>query len=199
MNGTRQNVPLLAVLVAGVLTAVSVVMWAAVRSSAPGPQDVALSVDGVDVTRAIRTPEVTAVVSTVSAVPAVRRELVQLQRRFALDRDGCVLEGRDIGTVVFPDAPIKIYLTARVDVRASRRLAEMQAKGLTGPDAATLDEIAADIERRDLADSSRKDSPLRAADDAITIDTSDRTVEDLVSEIASRARAIWAKQEEPNQ
>ncbi|MCP3936360.1 MAG: 3-phosphoshikimate 1-carboxyvinyltransferase [Actinomycetia bacterium] len=150
-----------------------------------------VTVDGVDVTRAIRTPEVTAVVSTVSAVPAVRRELVRLQRRFALGRPGCVVEGRDIGTVVFPDAPLKIYLTARVDVRATRRLAEMESKGLTGPDLATLDEITADIKRRDLADSSRADSPLRAAADAVVVDTSDRSVEDLVEEIASRTRRVW--------
>ncbi len=150
-----------------------------------------VTVDGVDVTRAIRKPEVTAVVSTVSAVPAVRRELVRLQRRFALGRPGCVVEGRDIGTVVFPDAPLKIYLTARVDVRATRRLAEMESKGLTGPDLATLDEITADIKRRDLADSSRADSPLRAAADAVVVDTSDRSVEDLVEEIASRTRRVW--------
>lgn len=151
-----------------------------------------VTVDGVDVTRAIRTAEVTSNVSTVSAVPAVRRELVRLQRRFALSRQACVVEGRDIGTVVFADAPLKIYLTARVDVRASRRLAELESKGLTGPDAATYEEIAADIERRDLADSSRADSPLRAADDAVVVDTSDRTVEDLVEEIAGRARTVWA-------
>ncbi len=156
----------------------------------------AVIVDGVDATDAIRGPEVTSIVSTVSAIPVVRREVVQIQRDLALAHDGgCVVEGRDIGTVVFVDAPLKIYLTARVEVRAQRRLNEMQSKGLTEPGSATLAEIAADIERRDHADSSRADSPLRPADDAIIIDTSDRTVDDLVAEIAGLASAAWQQGE----
>ena len=156
----------------------------------------AVIVDGVDATDAIRGPEVTSIVSTVSAIPVVRREVVQIQRDLALAHDGgCVVEGRDIGTVVFVDAPLKIYLTARVEVRAQRRLNEMQSKGLTEPGSATLAEIAADIERRDHADSSRADSPLRPADDAIIIDTSDRTVDYLVAEIAGLALAAWQQGE----
>ena len=154
-----------------------------------------VTVNGVDATTAIRTPEVTAAVSTVSAIPTVRREVVRIQRDLALEPDGCVVEGRDIGTVVFTDAPLKIYLTARVDVRASRRLAEMEAKGLTGPGSATFEEIAAEIERRDHQDSSRADSPLRPADDAVVLDTSERTIEDLVSDIAARTRAAWGEEQ----
>lgn len=154
-----------------------------------------VTVDGVDATVAIRTPEVTAAVSTVSAIPIVRREVVRLQRELALAPDGCVVEGRDIGTVVFTDAPLKVYLTADPRVRAARRLAEMESKGLTGPGSATLDEIAADIERRDHEDSSRIDSPLRPADDAVMVDTSDRTVDELVDEIVLMTRRAWNEDE----
>jgi len=152
-------------------------------------------VDGVDATTAIRTPEVTAAVSAVAAIPTVRREVVRLQRELALAHDACVVEGRDIGTVVFADAPLKIYLTARVEERARRRLAEMEASGLTGSGSATLADIGADIERRDYADSNRADSPLRPADDAIIVDTSDRTIEELVADISNRALAAWAEPE----
>jgi len=140
-------------------------------------------VDGVDVTEAIRSHEVTAVVSATSAIPDVRSELVRLQREWAHQQDGAVLDGRDIGTVVFPDAPVKAFLTASVEVRAKRRFAE--TTGLS------LEEIAADIERRDHADSTRATSPLKAADDALVIDTSDRSVTGIVAELVSLTRAAW--------
>ena len=143
-------------------------------------------VDGVDATTAIRSHEVTAIVSATSAIPAVRSELVRLQREWVGQQDGAVLDGRDIGTVVFPDAPVKAFLTASVEVRAERRFAETTGQ--------TLEDIEADIERRDHADSTRTTSPLKAADDAIIIDTSDRAVADIVAELVSLTRAAWEEE-----
>ena len=114
-------------------------------------------VDGVDATVEIRTPEVTAAVSRVAANSAVRSELVERQRRWGIERGGGVIEGRDIGSVVFPDAELKLYLTASPRVRAERRVAE------AGGD---IDEIAAAITARDRFDSTRADSPLTETDDA---------------------------------
>jgi cytidylate kinase len=133
-------------------------------------------VDGVDATIEIRGPEVSRAVSLVAANPGVRAELVKRQRQWANERGGGVLEGRDIGTVVFPDAALKVYLTARPDVRAERRAAEM-----TKLDYET---VAADMARRDAIDSGRPTSPLKRADDAVEIDTSERTVEQIIVELA---------------
>jgi cytidylate kinase len=137
-------------------------------------------VDGVDATVEIRGPEVTRAVSAVAANPAVREELRRRQRQWAADHGGGVLEGRDIGTVVFPDATLKVFLTARPDVRAERRAAEV-----TQLDYAT---VAADLARRDALDQGRTDSPLKMADDAVEIDTSDRTIEQIIDELADLAR-----------
>jgi CMP/dCMP kinase len=133
-------------------------------------------VDGVDATIEIRGPEVSRAVSLVAANPAVRAELVRRQREWATERGGGVLEGRDIGTVVFPDADLKVYLTARPDVRAERRAAE-----ITQLDYET---VAADMARRDALDQGRTDSPLRQADDAVEIDTSELTVDQIIDELA---------------
>jgi CMP/dCMP kinase len=133
-------------------------------------------VDGVDATIEIRGPEVSRAVSLVAANPAVRAELVRRQREWADERGGGVLEGRDIGTVVFPDADLKVYLTARPDVRAERRAAEV-----TQLDYET---VAADMARRDALDQGRTDSPLRQADDAIEIDTSELSVDQIIDELA---------------
>jgi CMP/dCMP kinase len=133
-------------------------------------------VDGVDATIEIRGPEVSRAVSLVAANPAVRAELVRRQREWANQRGGGVLEGRDIGTVVFPDADLKVYLTARPDVRAERRAAE-----ITQLDYET---VAADMARRDALDQGRTDSPLRQADDAVEIDTSELTVDQIIDELA---------------
>jgi CMP/dCMP kinase len=133
-------------------------------------------VDGVDATIEIRGPEVSRAVSLVADNPAVRAELVRRQREWANQRGGGVLEGRDIGTVVFPDADLKVYLTARPDVRAERRAAE-----ITQLDYET---VAADMARRDALDQGRSDSPLRQADDAIEIDTSELTVDQIIAELA---------------
>jgi cytidylate kinase len=133
-------------------------------------------VDGVDATIEIRGPEVSRAVSLVAGNPAVRAELVRRQREWANQRGGGVLEGRDIGTVVFPDAELKVYLTARPDVRAERRAAE-----ITQLDYET---VAADRARRDAIDQGRTDSPLRQADDAVEIDTSELTVDQIIHELA---------------
>ena len=138
--------------------------------------------DGRDVTAAIRGPEVTAAVSTVSAHPAVRSVLVERQRAWVEAHGGGVVEGRDIGTVVFPDAPVKVFLTASADERASPPPARRGRRGAAG----RVDAVRDDLERRDRLDSSRAASPLVAAGDALRIDTTDRTVDDVVAEIVAR-------------
>jgi cytidylate kinase len=128
-------------------------------------------VDGVDATTAIRGADVTAVVSAVSAHLPVRAEMVRRQRLWADEHDGGVVEGRDIGTVVFPNADAKVFLTASDDERARRRQRD--------DDAPDVNAVAADISRRDRLDSTRAASPLRPADDAVVIDTTGRTVDDV--------------------
>ena len=132
-------------------------------------------VDGVDATIEIRGPEVTRAVSLVAANPAVRAELRSRQREWAEAHGGGVIEGRDIGTVVFPDARLKVYLTASPEVRASRRSKEV----------ADLDyeTVARDIARRDALDQGREDSPLQEAEDSLVVDTSDRTVDEIVDDL----------------
>lgn len=134
-----------------------------------------VTVDGVDATIEIRSPEVTRAVSTVAANPAVRHELVQRQREWAAAHGGGVIEGRDIGSVVFPDATLKVYLTADDGERAMRRSKEMLNL--------QYDQVAADIARRDHADSTRQASPLGVADDAVRLDTTSRPVEQVVEEV----------------
>ena len=129
-----------------------------------------VTTNGVDVTHAIRTPEVSRAVSIVAANPDVRRELVARQRRWAADRRGGVVEGRDIGSVVFPDATVKIYLTASLEERARRR---------------GHDESPDGVARRDRLDSTRRASPLTRAPDAHVLDTTGRSVEDVVEEVLS--------------
>lgn len=124
---------------------------------------------GEDVSAEIRGDAVTGAVSAVSAVPAVRTRLVQLQRELAAGDGGVVVEGRDIGTVVLPDADVKIYLTASAEVRAQRRHAQNIAGGIED----SYEAVLADVKRRDHLDSTRAVSPLRAADDAVIVDTSD--------------------------
>jgi cytidylate kinase len=137
-----------------------------------------VTVDGADATIEIRGPEVTRAVSLVAANPGVRTELVRRQREWTEQRGGGVLEGRDIGTVVFPDAVLKVYLMARPDVRAERRAAEV-----TGMDYET---VAADMARRDALDQGRDADPLRRADGALELDTSDMTVDEIVDALAGR-------------
>jgi cytidylate kinase len=144
--------------------------------------------DGRDVTAEIRGPEVTASVSIVSAHPGVRSVLVTRQREWVEEHGGGVVEGRDIGTVVFADAPVKVFLTASDDARAARRARdEADAARQT-----TVDAVAADLARRDALDSNRTVSPLVAAADAIFVDTTSRGVDDVVDEIVRRAEAAFA-------
>jgi cytidylate kinase len=141
-----------------------------------------VQVDGVDVAARIRGVEVTRNVSAVSAVPAVRRQLVDQQRALVAAADAVVVEGRDIGTVVLPDATLKIYLTAAPEVRAERRAGQL---GITDP--AEIDALAHDLRRRDEYDSSRADSPLRPADDAIVVDSTDLDQQGVVERIVELA------------
>jgi CMP/dCMP kinase len=144
-----------------------------------------VTLDGRDVTAEIRTPAVTASVSIVSAHPGVRRELVARQREWVATHDGGVVEGRDIGTVVFPTAPVKVYLEASEAERARRRQLDEAAADRDVAVAAVRDALA----RRDALDSGRAASPLRVADDAIVIDATDRSVDEIVAEIVDRFRA----------
>lgn len=134
---------------------------------------------GEDVSVEIRGDEVTKAVSAVSAVPAVRTRLVQMQRELAAGQGSVVVEGRDIGSVVLPDADVKIFLTASAEERARRRNDQNIASGL-GDD---YEAVLADVKRRDHLDSTRKVSPLRAADDALVVDTSDMSEPQVVSHL----------------
>jgi cytidylate kinase len=138
-------------------------------------------VDGVDATIEIRGPEVSRAVSLVAANAAVRAELVHRQREWAHERSGGVLEGRDIGTVVFPDAILKVYLNARPEVRAERRAAEVSDLD--------YETVAADMARRDALDQGREADPLRLAPDAIELDTTDMTIDEIVADLAGRIDA----------
>lgn len=139
-----------------------------------------------DVSEAIRSAEVTKLVTPVSANPRVREVLVEQQRTIGR-RGGWVVDGRDIGTVVFPDACCKIFLTASAEARARRRFLEQQAKGIAAT--MTVEEVAADIQRRDHADSTRAASPLRKAEDAVELDSSDLTLAQVVDWIVAHHRA----------
>lgn len=140
----------------------------------------AVRIGGHDVTTAVRLPEVDAAVSPVSAVAGVRSALVERQRELAGSRD-TVAEGRDIGTVVFPSAEVKVYLTASPEERARRRKLDLAAQGL----AVEQDEVQARLERRDTYDSTRAISPLEAADDATLLDTTGLGVEEVVDAIVA--------------
>lgn len=147
-----------------------------------------LTVDGRPVGAEIRTPAVDRAVSEVSAHPGVRDALVEHQRRIMAARP-IVAEGRDIGTVVYPAAPVKIFLTASIEERARRRRQDLAGAGHE----VGLDELAADIGRRDALDSSRAVSPLAPAPDAVHLDTTGMSVEEVVAEIAAIARRVTAE------
>jgi cytidylate kinase len=136
--------------------------------------------DGEDVTQAIRTHEATRASSPVSAIPGVRKRLVDLQRNMAAE-GGVVMEGRDIGTVVFPNAEVKVFLTASADERARRRIEQMREMGIE----ADLAKIAADMRDRDLRDSSRADAPLLQAADAILLDTDGMSIDQVIDAIVA--------------
>ena len=134
--------------------------------------------DGNDVSRDIRLPEVSMLASKVSAIPAVREFLVDMQRGMAEKYD-VIMDGRDIGTVILPNADLKIFLTADVRDRAHRRYEELRAKGMEKP----FDEVLAEMEKRDDQDTQRAAAPLKAADDAVLLDTSGNTLEESIDEV----------------
>ncbi len=135
-----------------------------------------IQVDGIDLTSEIRSPEVNSNVSEISKIAGVREALVKKQREMASENVGVVMEGRDIGTVVFPDADVKIYLTASIDERSQRRAKEFAEQGKK----ITIEKVRDNLVRRDNIDSTRKISPLSKAEDAIEVDTSYVTVEEQV-------------------
>ncbi len=134
--------------------------------------------DGTDVSRDIRLPEVSMLASAVSAIPEVRAFLVDMQRDMAKKHD-VIMDGRDIGTVILPDADLKIFLTADVADRARRRYEELRAKGMDKP----FDEVLEEMKLRDKQDTARSAAPLRAAEDAVLLDTSGNSLEESVSEV----------------
>jgi cytidylate kinase len=140
--------------------------------------------DGDDVSDAIRVADMGMGASRVSAIGGVRDALFQLQRQ-AGEKGGVVLEGRDIGTVVFPDAEMKFFLTASPEVRARRRYDELLARG----ERVDFDATLAEVRARDLQDSTRPIAPLRQADDAVLVDSSGRAIDDLVEEMAAKVTA----------
>jgi cytidylate kinase len=156
------------------------------------PDNPWVRLDGADVTAEIRGPDVTAAVSGVSAVPGVRRRLVGLQK--SLSAAGAVVEGRDIGTVVVPDAPVKVYLDADPDVRAVRRAGDADT-GVrpTGPDTGARQDVvqavAVDLARRDRLDSTRSSSPLQAAADAVHLDSTRLSATEVIERVLALAAA----------
>ncbi|HVV13614.1 (d)CMP kinase [Amycolatopsis sp.] len=168
--------------------AIAAVARRTVFSIGTTPQRPAVALAGEDVAAEIRGPEVSHAVSPVSALPAVRELLVARQRRIVEDViaevGGIVVEGRDIGTVVAPDAPLKIYLTASAEIRAARRSAQDSAAGRESTHAAAL----ASVDRRDKLDSSRAASPLRPAEDAVHVDTSELQIDQVLVALTELAR-----------
>lgn len=139
--------------------------------------------DGEDVSRDIRQPEISMYASAVSAIPAVRAFLLDMQRDMASNHN-VVMDGRDIGTVVLPDAGLKIFLTASLEARARRRMAELAEKG----ESCTLEDVTADMALRDINDSSRAAAPLKAADDAVLVDTTDMTLDESIEHVCALVR-----------
>jgi cytidylate kinase len=144
-------------------------------------------IDGEDVTPLLRTPEIDRHVSAVSAHPVVRDELLPIQRRIA-GRGRVVMVGRDIATVVVPDAGVKVFLDASDEERARRRHRELVSRGLDVP----LDHVLAELRRRDAADAGRDASPLRRAQDAVVVDSDGKSIDQVTEEIARIAERAWA-------
>ena len=178
-TGAYYRAATIAVLDRGVAKDDEVEVVAAVKRSVLDYENGVMLLDGRDVSVEIRSEAVTNAVSAVSAYPEVREQMVAAQRAWVTRRGGAaVVEGRDIGTAVFPDAPIKFYLTARPEVRAARRAQETDA---------TPEDIAKDLVRRDTADSQRAVSPLAQADDAVVVDTSDLSIYEVIAELSEQA------------
>lgn len=153
-----------------------------------GPEGTVIWLNERDVSRQIREPEISLYASAVSAIPAVRRALVARQRKIGLARGG-VMEGRDIGTKVFPETPFKFFLTAREPERARRRWKELASRGVDEP----FEKVLAELHQRDVNDSSRADSPLSCDDSYIRVESDGMTATEVVTFIASRIREGSAK------
>lgn len=152
------------------------------------PRNFSISVNGHDITSAIRSPEVTAAVSAISAVPDVRELLVKLQREAVAASDfGIVIEGRDIGTVVLPDSALKVFLTASPEARARRRSLQVDPKA----DAENIADTRRAIMARDAKDSGREHSPLKPAPDSQILDTSDLTLDQVVDQLVQMAHHTY--------
>ena len=179
-TGAMYRVATLAVLREGVDPADTAAVIAATANLPLGvsddPDSTEVLLAGEDVSRVIREDEVTRNVSAVSAIPEVRENLVALQRKLAREAHRAIVEGRDIGTVVLADAPAKAFMTASAEVRAQRRQTQNEKAGI----ASDYETVLADVQRRDAADSSRKASPLRPAEDATLVDTSNMNPEDVL-------------------
>ncbi|KUH88859.1 MULTISPECIES: (d)CMP kinase [unclassified Mycobacterium] len=189
-TGAMYRIVTLAVLRAGVdvVDADAVAATAAAAELAVGydPDEDCSYLDGEDVSTEIRGDAVTKAVSAVSAVPAVRTRLVDVQRALAAGEGSVVVEGRDIGTVVLPDADVKIFLTASAEERARRRNEQNKVAGL----ADDYEAVLADVKRRDHLDSTRAVSPLRPADDAVVVDTSTMTQPEVIEHLK---RLVWER------
>ncbi len=183
-TGAMYRAVTLAVLRAGLDPADGAAAAGAAAGATIVVDDGTTTLDGDDVSTEIRGPEVTGAVSTVSAHPSVRAELVARQRAWVDEHGGGVVEGRDIGSVVFPDAAVKVYLTASDEERARRRLADETAAQRQ----ISMAELRASMAARDAADSGRAASPLTTADGATILDTTGRTVADIVAEIVRAFR-----------
>lgn len=179
-TGAMYRVATLAVLREGVDPADTAAVIAATANLPLGvsddPDSTEVLLGGEDVSRVIREDEVTRNVSAVSAIPEVRENLVALQRKLARQAHRAIVEGRDIGTVVLADAPAKAFMTASAEVRAQRRQTQNEKAGI----ASDYETVLVDVQRRDAADSSRKASPLRPAEDATLVDTSNMSPEDVL-------------------
>jgi len=174
--------------------AIAAVVEATALEVSCDPDESSVSVDGADVTRAVREDAVTSVVSTVAAVPQVRQVLVERQREAVrqaqADGRGIVVEGRDIGSVVLPDSDLKVWLVADPAVRAARRAAEDAAAGRLphrhGP--GMVDSVAEDLARRDVADATRSVSPTTQADDAVVVDATDLGLAEVIDVVVTLVR-----------
>ena len=193
-TGAMYRVATLAVLRAGVDPADTDAVIAATADLplevSDDPDSTQVIFDGEDVSRVIREDEVTRNVSAVSAIPEVRQNLVELQRKLAAQAHRAIVEGRDIGTVVLADAPAKAYMTASAEVRAQRRHNQNLAAGIESD----FDTVLADVERRDAADSSRATSPLRPAEDAVLVDTSEMTRKEVLDALIAVVKESAAKE-----
>lgn len=152
----------------------------------PGADDTVVIIDGEDVSSLIRTPELTAKVGPVCELPGIRRLMGRLQREMG-EAGGAVLEGRDIGTVIFPDAEVKIYLDASSQERAKRRWKQLLEKGID----ADLETVLKDLTARDERDRGRDIAPLKAAEGAVVVDTTKMSIEEVIQTVIDEVRRVW--------